>query len=62
MYWVVWSCIFELPWIFGGRFIDGGCVPGPVPILMLPDTEVGPDVGNVRLAYIKSITSGYVEA
>ena len=32
--------------VFCGRFIDGGCVPGPVPGLLFTDTELGPDVGN----------------
>ena len=31
---------------FGGRLIEEGCVPGPVPGFLLPDPEVGPDVGN----------------
>ena len=35
--------------IFDGILIDGGCVLGPVPGFMLPDTEVGPDVGNGSL-------------
>ena len=30
----------------GGIFIDGGSIPGPVPGLLLPYPEVGPDVGN----------------
>ena len=31
---------------FDGRLIDGGCFPGPVPGCLLPDPELGPDVGN----------------
>ena len=31
---------------FGVRLIDGGCIYGPVPGFLLPDPEVGPDVGN----------------
>ena len=31
---------------FGGRLIDEGCVPVHVPGLLLPDPEVGPNVGN----------------
>ena len=30
----------------GGRFIDRVCISRPVPGLLLPDPEVGPDVGN----------------
>ena len=30
--------------IFDGILIDGGCVPGPVPVLLFPDYGVGPDV------------------
>ena len=32
--------------LFGGIFIDGNCVTGPFPLFLLPDPEVGPDVGN----------------
>ena len=31
---------------FSGTLIDGSCVPGPVPGLLLPDPELVPDVGN----------------
>ena len=30
----------------GGKLIDGGCVPGPVPGLLLIYPEVGPNMGN----------------
>ena len=29
-----------------GILIDRGSVPGPVSVLLLPDPEIGPDVGN----------------
>ena len=31
---------------FGGRYIDGGCVPGTVTGILLPDPEVGHDMVN----------------
>ena len=31
---------------FCGIFIYGGCVPVPVPVLLLPDHESDPDVGK----------------
>ena len=31
---------------FFGILIDGGCVSGPATGFLLPDTELGPDVGN----------------
>ena len=54
MYWVGWSYIFEFSLEmtsmaatkFCGIFIDGGCVPGPVPRFLLPSPKVYTDLVN----------------
>ena len=44
---------------FGGILIYGGCVPGPLPGLLLTDPEVGPDVVNGS-SEMSSNTSGLI--
>ena len=41
---------------FCGRLVDGGCGTVPVPVLLLPDPEVGPDVWNVSLGMSSNIS------
>ena len=42
---------------FCGIFIDGGCVPGPVPVFLLPSPKAYPYLGK-RFSYMSSNLSG----
>ena len=46
--------------IFRGKLVDEGCVPGPVPRFLLPDSKLGPGVDNGSLE-ISSNISGFNE-